>query len=226
MTGRTRLLLRELRAVRLLLHRHFADYVSDPRVRRLLLHEDNQAVVYVLNAMVSASKEMMIELRKLEVLLKVLGARLEARWIPSAVNRFADTLSRTWDPRDARATDSLLHSIQNEYRLPRGISRTAAGDTLIARKKYLLTQMDEDWGDGKSRLLNPPFDLLPVFVRKIAAEDEERVLVAPRWPTKAWYERLQSLNSRMAELNPGDDRPLLEGEGKNEGWSAVVTEIA
>lgn len=70
--------LRKLRAVRLLLHRHFAEFVSDRRVRRLLLHEDNQAVVYILNSMVSASKEMMVELRRLEILLRVLGVKVEA----------------------------------------------------------------------------------------------------------------------------------------------------
>ena len=84
--------LRELQAVRLLLHRHFAAYVSSPRVRKVLLHEDNQAVVYILNAMVSASREMIVELRRLEVLLRALNVKLDARWIPSAVNRFADAL--------------------------------------------------------------------------------------------------------------------------------------
>lgn len=59
------------------------------------MQEDNQAVVYVLNAMLSASRPMMLELRKLEVLLSAIGVKLEARWIPSAVNRFADALSRT-----------------------------------------------------------------------------------------------------------------------------------
>jgi len=103
--------LRELRAVRLLLHWHFAAFVSDRQVRRILLHEDNQAVVDALKAMVSASKPMMIELRRLEVLLRVLGIRIEARWIPSAVNRFVDSLSRTWDPGDAQASETLLASI-------------------------------------------------------------------------------------------------------------------
>ena len=142
--------LRELKAVRQLLHRHFASYISDPRVRRLLLHEDNQAVVYILNAMVSASRDMMVELRKLEVVLRVLGVRLEARWIPSAVNKFADTLSRTWNPGDVRATDVLLRSIQTEYPLSHVVFRERPlRDSLVARKKYLLTQREEDWRDGK-----------------------------------------------------------------------------
>jgi hypothetical protein len=51
--------LRELNAVRLLLQRHFASYVAQAETRPILLHEDNQAMVHILNAMVSASRPMM-----------------------------------------------------------------------------------------------------------------------------------------------------------------------
>lgn len=77
-----------------------------------LVHEDNQAVVQVLNAMVSASKAMMSEFRELNKLLVALGVQLDARWFPSAVNRLADSLCRTWKPIDVRASDRLLQSIQ------------------------------------------------------------------------------------------------------------------
>lgn len=107
---------RKLLAVRLLLHRHFSAFVSDPHVRKVLLQEDNQAVVYVINSIVSASRPMMAE-----VLLRVLGVRIDARWIPSAVNRYADSLSRTWDPGDVRVTAWLAASIQEE----RGIDEMA-----------------------------------------------------------------------------------------------------
>jgi hypothetical protein len=86
--------LRELRVVRLFLQRHFAAFVEKSEVQQILLHEDNQAVVSILNAMVSASRPMMAELRRLEVMLRALGVRIEARWRPSEVNRYADALSR------------------------------------------------------------------------------------------------------------------------------------
>lgn len=50
---------RELRAVRLLLNGSFVHYVCDPSVRRMLVHDDNQAALSILNAMVSVSKTMM-----------------------------------------------------------------------------------------------------------------------------------------------------------------------
>lgn len=88
--------LRELRAVWLLLIRSFSKYVSNPSVRRLLLHCDNQPVVYLLNSMVYASIPMMSELRKLPALLLSLGIHLQARWLPSSAKTFADTFSRMW----------------------------------------------------------------------------------------------------------------------------------
>jgi hypothetical protein len=107
--------LRELKAVRLLLQKHFASLVAEAETRRIFLHEDNQAVVHVLNAMVSASRPMMAELRRLEVMLRTLGVKLEARWIPSAINRYADALSRRWDPGDTSATDALVQSLCDAY---------------------------------------------------------------------------------------------------------------
>lgn len=171
---------RELRAVRLLLHRHFSDYVSAPHVWRVLVQEDNQAVVYVLKAMVSASGPMMVELRKLEVLLRVLGVMMEARWIPSAVNRFADALSRTWDPGDIWATVSVTKSIRDQYALDAvAFGARPLGEPFIARQKYIATQLQEYWGDGRARLFNPPVDLLPIVLRKIEMEEGLGVLTAP-----------------------------------------------
>lgn len=221
--------LRELRAVRLLLHRHFCDYVSAPGVRKILLHEDNQAVVFVLNAMVSSSKPMMAELRKLEVLMRVQGVRLEARWIPSAVNKFADSLSRTWDPGDVRATESLSRSVLEEFRLDRVAFRhRPMGETFAARCKYMETQMGEDWGDGLARLWNPPFDFLPLVVRKIQIEGGKGVLLAPHWPAQAWFARLKGLSSRIRLLG-GEDaegRPVMEGDRRlNPQWRMIVAEI-
>lgn len=86
------LTLRKLRAVRLLLTRSFADEVSDLRTERFLLHEDNQAMVSMLNSKGSASKPLMSELRKLRFLPRVLVVELNACWIPSAVKRFEDSL--------------------------------------------------------------------------------------------------------------------------------------
>lgn len=221
--------LRELRAVRLLLSRHFAAYVTRPGVQKLLLHEDNQAVVYVLNAMVSASPAMMVELRRLEKLLKALGVTIEARWLPSAVNKFADALSRTWDPGDAQATAALVQSVSAEYRLSEVVFRERPlGESYIARSKYLATQMREDWGDGRCRLWNAPWDALPLVVRKIEHEGGQGVVLAPHWPAQPWYSRLVAVSARMTVLPPPEpnEPALLQSERRrNDQWGMVIAEL-
>lgn len=47
--------LQEPSAIRQLLSRHFADFVSNQEVRRVLVQEENQAVAAVLTSMVSPS---------------------------------------------------------------------------------------------------------------------------------------------------------------------------
>jgi hypothetical protein len=58
---------------------------------------------------------MMAELHRLEVLLSTLGVKVEAHWISSAINRYADALSRQWDPGDTSATDALVLSLCDAY---------------------------------------------------------------------------------------------------------------
>jgi hypothetical protein len=51
---------------------------------------------------------MMADIRCLEVMLRALGLRMETRWLPLAANRYADSLSRKWDPGDVRVTEELV----------------------------------------------------------------------------------------------------------------------
>lgn len=108
---------RELRAIRRLLSGSFARYVSDPTVCRLLVHEENQAVISILNAMVSASKAMMTELLLLQRVLTAKDITIESPWILSAVNSYAEYLSGTRDPSDVRVSRSLVVSVQDRFRL-------------------------------------------------------------------------------------------------------------
>jgi hypothetical protein len=70
------------------------------RGRRMLLHEDNQAVIGVLTNFTSRSPSLMTELRKLWFLLDDNDVRLRTRYIRSAANIWADGLSRESDSSD------------------------------------------------------------------------------------------------------------------------------
>jgi hypothetical protein len=141
-----------MKAVRLLLQRHFGSYVAPAETKRNLLHEDNQAVAHILNAIVSASPPMMADLRRLQVMLREFGVRMEARRLPSAINRYADSLSRKWGPGDFRVTGELEQSLSNAYALGVVVfPHSPVGQHPIARRKYLQTQMAEGWRDGRAR---------------------------------------------------------------------------
>eukprot|EP00873_Tetraselmis_striata_P004131 jgi/Tetstr1/424395/TSEL_014954.t1 len=87
---------KELRAVR-----HAVDsFLPQLRGRRVLLHEDNTAVVAALTNLTSRSPVMMEELRKLWHLLDIHDISIRPRYIQSAANVWADRLSRELDDSD------------------------------------------------------------------------------------------------------------------------------
>jgi hypothetical protein len=50
------------------------------------------------------------------------------------------------------------------------------GEHPVARRKFLETQMLEDWGDGCARLFKPPFDILPLVLKKLEDDRARGVL--------------------------------------------------
>jgi hypothetical protein len=159
-------------------------------------------------------------------MLRILGVKVQARWIPSAVNRYADALSRLWDVGDVCAMEALVESLCSAHEPDAVVfPYRPAEEHPIARRKYQEVQMREDWGDGRARLWNPPFDMLPV-VLKMEDERARGVLIAPWWPAQPWYGRLSRLSTRMRVLDPARTSSYLAGQRPlNPGWELVVAEI-
>jgi hypothetical protein len=87
---------KELRAVR-----HAVEsFLPHFKGRQVLLHEDNTAVVAALTKLTSRSPVMMTELRRLWFLLDTNDIHIRPRYIRSAANVWADTLSRELDTED------------------------------------------------------------------------------------------------------------------------------
>jgi hypothetical protein len=84
---------KELRAVR-----HVVEsFLPQLKGRQFLLHEDNTAVVAALSKLIYRSPVMMTELRRLWYLLDTNDIHIRPRYIRSAGNVWADTLSRELD---------------------------------------------------------------------------------------------------------------------------------
>lgn len=82
-----------------------------------MLHEYKRAVVSIREAILSASPPMMADSRKPAEPPKGMGVQIEVRRILSAVKRFADSFSRTWDLRDVGATATIVEVIVAKYGL-------------------------------------------------------------------------------------------------------------
>jgi hypothetical protein len=75
------------------------------RRRKVLLHEDNKAVLVVLSHLTSRSPAMTDEFRKLWELIDTNNINIRGRYIRSAANVRADILNHAWcrDNRSERA---------------------------------------------------------------------------------------------------------------------------
>lgn len=54
------------------------------------IHVDSQAVSYICNAFVSASRPMLRYLKRLKLVMERLRIIIKAEWLPSAMNHHAD----------------------------------------------------------------------------------------------------------------------------------------
>lgn len=213
---------RELRALRLVLEgasipgdaRGGKERVKDRRKIRCWV--DNSAVVFIVKAMVTASSEMMPELRRLKDVLDRRGLELDPRWISSAENRYADRLSRSWDPsapQISRAVVSLLATSLNTV-VGKGLVfryRLSGGEHPVAQRKQAEAALEEGWGDGRARFFNPPPELLGLTLRKMARENARGVVVVPLWLETEATARLRRMADAVTVLVPEPGRPLVVG---------------
>ena len=118
---------RELRAVRYVVQA----FLPMLRSRRVLLYEDNQAVVAMLTNMVSHSPLMMRELRVLSELLSLEDISLQARYIRSAENYVADYFSRLAAAREYVLSRDIFERVRARFhRLDRGRLSGNFGNTI------------------------------------------------------------------------------------------------
>ncbi len=102
---------KELKAVRC----DVEPFLPELKVRRLLLHEDNQSVVGVLTHITSRSPAMMSELRKLFLLTDENDIRIRTHYIWSTANIWADKLSRETDTSDWHLHPRVFRHLEKEF---------------------------------------------------------------------------------------------------------------
>ena len=202
---------KELVAVRLSVQ-HFLPQLAGHRV---LLHEDNMAVVWILTHFMSRSPELMHELRRLWYLLDAYDISLRAVYIRSAENRIADAASRLACSRDYVIVRALFEMLMARWgwctvdafasaataQLPRywAAHAEALGEATDA--------LAQDWR-GECLWVHPPPALLPAVAQMLEESGAEAYVCAPRWPAAAWYGVLHELSTEVIELPPGSLRAV------------------
>lgn len=93
---------------RLSLFKTFAYSARGGRARRIWCYIDDFEVVYIIRAMVTASRELTPGLRILQNKIESQGLELNLQWISSAENRYTNCLSRRLDPTAPQSTRSVI----------------------------------------------------------------------------------------------------------------------
>ena len=221
---------RELRAVRLFVEW----YVDRLRGRRLLLFEDNQAVVAILTTLTSRSPLLMRELRLLLEVLDFDDISLRAVYIRSAANRVADYYSRLARPRDYTVRRSHLEQVQGWW----------GQCTVDAFASAATAQLQRFWSDepsgtsagtdafaqcwrGERVWAHPPPFLLAQVAQLLRAEPSVEALVcAPCWLGESWYAELLELSSEHVTFPAGAlHRVSFDAPARLESWPVTIFRV-
>jgi hypothetical protein len=216
---------RELKAVRLLLQSQLAAPVTNGEVNHIRLHCDNQAVVHIVNSMVSASRPMMRELRRLKCILDHLGIHISSEWLPSVANRYADALSRRFSLGDLQIRRQLQRSVTAGMEAPlEAFQYRPLGEHPVYRKMQAWRELQMPWPRHQVRVLCPPVDLIGPVVRKLQETRAPAVLLIPDWPKQPWHRPALAISRRWETL-PLPPEKIWEGARTlNPRWRLLILE--
>lgn len=134
------------------------------------------------------------ELRKFGEMMNLYGMKIEAKWMPSSVRRFVDSVSWTWDPGDIMSMDALITSLQEECRIDGVVlGYRPQEENAIAYQKQIQSKRESDWGK-----INPVYGLLQSiyflwWYTRSNRNWETVVLVETHWKTRSWFVRFSNL---------------------------------
>ena len=177
--------------------------------RRVLLLEDNAAVVWISYNKASRAPRLMMHLRNLIGLLDMNDTTLEVRYVSTHSNK-ADMPSRFQGTDHWRLRASVFRRMESLAGLRHTVDRFACRATaLVPRYNAPYPEPGAEAVDGLSQSwlhevnwLNPPPDLLPNVLSRLEREPGiHGTLVTPYWPAESWFAAAQRV-SRCARVLP------------------------
>lgn len=158
---------------------------------------DNKAAVATVTKLRSRSRELQDVARQMAGVLRAQQLRVRASYLSGKLNVRADYHSR-----DGLA-DLIDHKVRRDVfrwlRWGRGLeidmfaSRTSRMlwrfcSAVPDRKAVATDALAQEWRECGSMWMHPPWGLLSIVVRKLAAERSEATVLAPRWPSATWWD--------------------------------------
>ena len=207
------------------------------RNRKVLLREDNMAVVHIITNHTSRSRTLMALLRQLWYVCDVNNIELRPQYIRSAANVWADRLSRDLDIDDWKLNPSEFSRKQREWG-EHTVDRFASATSAQLPRYYSLytdpysegtNSLAHDW-TGDRNWVNPPWDLLPEVAQKLRESGAHATVVAPYWPACDWFRELWEMASEVEIVPPRKDLFLPTRLGASAAlgparWSAIFFRI-
>lgn len=224
----------ELGAVRLGLL-PFVDFLRQPETI-IRLRTDSLVTMHVINTGSSRSDALMRELRRLHRVCLALGVTIRAEYIPSALNLWADRLSRTADSTDWSLRRSTFLEYERMYG-PHTVDLFATAEDKQCGRFF--SRFPSPGGGGVDAMrqnwrlengwANPPFNLVGPVVTKIVEQGAAVTLVAPHWPSQPWWP-LAVAACMALHLLPAADGVFThgtrEGPARRPWWRVVVFRFA
>ena len=220
---------KELVAVRLSVE-HFLPQLAG---RRVLLHEDNMAVVWILTHFVSRSQELMHELRKLWYLVDRYDITLRPIYIRSAANKVADAASRMACSGDYVIDWARFEQLQRAWGWCTVDAFASAATAQLPRYwaavdgtgGEAIDAFAQEWW-GERLWVHPPPALLPAVVQMLLASGASAHVCAPHWTGASWFGALLELAAEYVTFPPGTLRRVAgDAPARLASWPVTVFRI-
>ena len=199
-------------------HRNLAAMSHRLRGRTIHLHEDNQAVVYILRRKTTRSPVIMSHLRKLWALTEGLDCTLRTVSYVRSADNPADAPSRLYGNDSWPLRRSEFERLDRYFRVgTRCVRHTVdrfanSANALIPRFNALhvdpraeaLNCFSQDWSE-EINWCHPPVDQLDNLAQFLRERPARCTVIAPHWPGKAWFRELLDLAHRAEVIGRACD---------------------
>lgn len=162
----------------------------------LRLRVDSRVAMHVVNSFSSRSPVIMQELRKLHDVMQRLGISIEASWLASVANVWADALSRRTDSDDWRLHPGVYEALVRRYG-QHTVDRFASPLNAVCPR--FNTQLHAPgteavdafavwWGGAENNWINAPFSQASRVLDKVIADKATATVILPVWTAQEWWE--------------------------------------